>query len=120
VNTLLAGECPARRRRCRDSQKSNKPSKPPETYENVEKTGGFTHLLAYKSPAENTIFRSKVLNKILSRAFFEKYINFSLLKPLRSYACPKTRKSYTPPAAWIKVKRIRNYKFNLIFKGEFK
>jgi hypothetical protein len=39
--------------------------------------------------------------------FFEEYINLKIvlyLRPLWSYTCSKFRKSYTPPAAWIRVK----------------
>ncbi len=44
------GESPAQGWWWRESQKSDKLSKPPEIYENSEKTGGFMHFLAYKSP----------------------------------------------------------------------
>ncbi len=42
------GECPARGWWWRESQKSDKLYKLPETYENGQKTGGFKHFLAYK------------------------------------------------------------------------
>jgi hypothetical protein len=44
------GECPVQGWWWRGSQKPNKPSKPPKIDKNGEKTGGFAHILAYKSP----------------------------------------------------------------------
>jgi hypothetical protein len=54
------GECPVQGWWWRGSQKPNKPSKPPEINKNGEKTGGFAHVLAYKS----------------LKTFFEEYTNF--------------------------------------------
>jgi hypothetical protein len=51
-------------------------------YKNSEKTGGFTHFLAYKF-AKNAVFHSNVLNKICSPDFFEEYINFLAFHYLR-------------------------------------
>ncbi len=59
----------------RGSQKSNKPSKPPEIYENGEKTGSFTHVLTYKSP-KMPFFAQKYLTRYTQKTCFEEYINF--------------------------------------------
>jgi hypothetical protein len=77
VPTIGRGECPARGWWWRESKKSNKPSKTLGIYENGAKTAGIMHLLTY----------------------------FSLLKALWSYTCSKFWKSYTPPAAQIRVKQ---------------
>ncbi len=51
------------------------------------------------------VFRSKVFNKIYSRDVFRGIheISRSLLKPLQRYISSKFQKSYTPPAARIRV-----------------
>ncbi len=54
-----------------------KPSKPPEIYENVEKMGGFTHFLAYKS-LKTPFLIQKYLTRYISEMFFEEYINFKI------------------------------------------
>jgi hypothetical protein len=59
----------------RGSWKPNKPSKPPEIYNDGEKTGGFTHALAYKS-LKTPFFAQKYLQKYTHKMFFEKYVNF--------------------------------------------
>jgi hypothetical protein len=81
------------------------PSQPYEIAKNGKKTGGFPHVLAYKSP-QTPFYALKYLTRYTHETFFEEHINFkifSLLKPLRSYTCSKFRKSYTPPAAQIRV-----------------
>jgi hypothetical protein len=104
------GECPVQGWWWRGSQKSNKPSKPPEIDENGKKTDGFAHILA--------VFRSKVLNKIYSRDVFLGIheLSSSLLKPLLSYTSSKFRKSYTPPAARIRVNTRAN-SCNCLFRN---
>ncbi len=62
------GECPVQGWRWRGSQKSNKPSKPPEIAENGEKTDDFAHILAYKSPKTPFSLKS-TLQDILTRRF---------------------------------------------------
>ncbi len=69
------GECSVQGWWWRGSQKPNKPSKPPEIDENGEKTGDFAHVVAY-SITENTVFHSKVLNKIYSRDVFREIHKF--------------------------------------------
>ncbi len=69
------GECPVRGWWQRGSQKSNKPSKPPKIHENGQKTGGFVHVLAYKSP-KTPFFAQKNLTRYTHETFFEKYVNF--------------------------------------------
>ncbi len=54
---------------------SNKPSKLPEIHKNGEKTGGFMHILAYKSP-KMPIFAQKYLIKYTHETLFDKYVNF--------------------------------------------
>ncbi len=71
------GECPARGWWWRKLQKSNKPSKLPEIYENGEKTGGFTHFLAYKLP-KILFFYQQYLTRYIPKTFFEEYINFKM------------------------------------------
>jgi hypothetical protein len=97
------GECAVQGWWWRGSQKPNKPSKPPEIDENGEKpTVSRTFWLMNRRKRH---FRLKVLNKIYSRDVFRGIHEFSssLLKPLLSYTSSKFRKSYTPPAARIRV-----------------
>ncbi len=69
------GECPVRGWWWRRSQKSNKPSKLPERYENGEKTGGFAHVLANESP-KTPFFAQKYLTRYTHETFFKEYMNF--------------------------------------------
>ncbi len=57
---------------------SNKPSMPPKKYENGEKTGGFVHVLAYKS-RKRPFFTQKYLTRYTHEMFFEEYINFKIV-----------------------------------------
>ncbi len=93
------GECPARGWWWRDSQKSNKPSKPPEMHKNIFKNGGFTHFLAYKS-LKTPFFTQKYLTRYNFEMFFEEYMNFKLflylghceaipLQRFGSHICPQ-------------------------------
>ncbi len=71
-----------------------------------KKKGWFTTLNDFKN-AENAVFSFKYYPKYTPKTFFEEYINlkkFLLHKALSSYNCTKFWKSYTPPAAWIRVK----------------
>jgi hypothetical protein len=44
-------------------------------YENGEKTGGFAHILAYKSP-KKPFFTQKYLIRYTHQTFFKEYMNF--------------------------------------------
>jgi hypothetical protein len=44
-------------------------------YKNGEKTGGFAHVLAYKSP-KTPFFAQKYLTRYTHEAFFEEHKNF--------------------------------------------
>jgi hypothetical protein len=59
-------------------------------YENSKKTGGFAHVLAYKSP-KTPFFAHKHLTRYAQETFFEEYMNFqnSLLKPLYLFKLSK-------------------------------
>ncbi len=50
-------------------------SQPYEIAENGEKTGGFAHVLAYKSP-KTPFFAPKYLTTYIHETFFEEYTNF--------------------------------------------
>ncbi len=69
------GECLVQGWWWRGSQKSNKTSKPPEIGENGEKTGGFAHVLAYRSP-KTPFFAQRYLTRYTHETFFEEYTNF--------------------------------------------
>jgi hypothetical protein len=56
---------------------SNKPSQPTEIYEKGRKTGGFAHILAYKSP-KMPFIAQKYLTRYTHKMFFEEYINFKI------------------------------------------
>ncbi len=49
--------------------------KPPEIDENGRKKGGFTHVLAYKSP-RTPFFTHKYLTRYTHEMFFEEYTTF--------------------------------------------
>ncbi len=54
------------------------PTVPSQSYEiakNGEKTGGFAHVLAYKSP-KTPFFALKYLTRYTHKTFFEEYTNF--------------------------------------------
>ncbi len=57
------------------SWKPNNPLKPPEINKNGEKTGGFTHALAYKS-LKTPFFAQKYSTRYTHEMFFEEYVNF--------------------------------------------
>jgi hypothetical protein len=78
----------------------------PEIYKNDEKTVGFVRVFAYKSP-KTSFFAQKYLTRYTHEMFIEEHINCSLSKPLRGYTCLKFWKSYTPPAARIRVKAVQ-------------
>ncbi len=102
---LLAGGCPALGWWWRVSQNSYIPSQQSEIAKKGEKTGGFTHVLSYKSP-KTPFFALKYLTRYTHEAFFKEYINIKIFRNLShcgSYTCSKFRKSYTPPAARIRV-----------------
>ncbi len=75
------GECPAWGWWWTDSLKSYKPSQPYEIAKNGEKTGGFAHILAYKSP-KTPFFALKYLTRYTHETFFEEYINFKNFRNL--------------------------------------
>ncbi len=67
------------------------PSQPNEIAKNGEKTGGFAHALAYKSP-KTLFFALKYLTRYTHETFFEQYTNFEgyylsrcRVKPLQSF-----------------------------------
>ena len=62
----------------RGSQKSNKPSKPPGINDNGEKTGGFAHIMAEKSP-KTPFFAQKYLTRYTHQMFFKEQINFKIV-----------------------------------------
>ncbi len=57
---------------------------PPEIDENGEKRGGFTHVLAYKSP-KRLFFAQKYLTRYTHEMFFEEYFNFKIVRYLSHY-----------------------------------
>ncbi len=69
------GECPALGWWWRISQKSYIPSQPYEIAKNGEKTGGFTHILAYNS-RKTPFFALKFLTRCTHKMFFEEHTNF--------------------------------------------
>ncbi len=96
------GECPALGWWWRDSQKSNKPSKPPEILKNVEKEGGFMHFLAYKSP-KMPFFAQKYLTRYNLQTFFEEYMNFKIVLYLsHCEVIPVQRFSPQPPGLGLR------------------
>jgi hypothetical protein len=56
-------------------ERSYIPSQSYEIAKNSEKTGGFTHVLAYKSP-KTPFFALKYLTRYTHETFFEEYTNF--------------------------------------------
>ncbi len=94
MRRLLAGECLVQGWWWRGSQKPNKPSKPPKIDENGEKTDGFAHVLAYKSP-KTPFFAQKYLTRYTHETFLEEYTNFQAHYlshcrdiPLQSFGSP--------------------------------
>jgi hypothetical protein len=100
------GECPGRGWCWRESKESNKRPCCPKYIQKCLITGCFPHYFAYRLP-KALFFAQKYLTRYTLETFFVEYINLkkiSLIKPLWSYTCSKFRKSYTPPAARIRVK----------------
>ncbi len=56
-------------------ERSYTPSQPYEIAKNGEKTGGFAHVLAYKTP-KTPFFALKYLTRYTHETFFEVYTNF--------------------------------------------
>jgi hypothetical protein len=56
-------------------ERSYIPSQQYEIAKNGEKTGGFAHVLAYKSP-KTLFFAQKYLTRYTHKTFFEEYTNF--------------------------------------------
>ncbi len=56
-------------------ERSYIPSQPYEIAKNGEKTGGFAHILAYKSP-KTPFFALKYLTRYTHETFFKEYTNF--------------------------------------------
>jgi hypothetical protein len=56
-------------------ERSYIPSQPYEIAKNGEKTGGFAHVLAFKSP-KTPFFTQKYLTRYTHETFFEEYTNF--------------------------------------------
>ncbi len=81
VRRLLAWGVPSPEVVVEDSQKSYKPSQPYEIAKNGEKTGGFTQVLAYKSP-KTPFFALKYLTRYTHETFFEEYINIKNFRKL--------------------------------------
>jgi hypothetical protein len=88
-------------------ERSYIPSQPYEIAKNGKKTGGFSHVLAYKSP-KTPFFALKYFTRYTHEMFFKEYTNFEghyLSRCRDMYTSSKFQKSYTPPAARIRVKR---------------
>jgi hypothetical protein len=62
-------------------ERSYLPSQPYEIAKNGEKTGGFTHVFAYKSP-KTPFFAIKYLTRYTHETFFEEYINLTSFRNL--------------------------------------
>jgi hypothetical protein len=62
-------------------ERSYIPSQPYKIANNGEKTGGFTHVFAYKSP-KTPFFGIKYLTRYTQETFFEEYINFKIFRNL--------------------------------------
>jgi hypothetical protein len=72
-------------------ERSYIPSQPYKIAKNGEKTGGFAHVLAYKSP-KMPFFAQKYLTRYTHETFFEEYTNFQahylshcIVIPLQSF-----------------------------------
>jgi hypothetical protein len=81
VRRLLAGGVPGPGVVLEDLWKSYEPSQPYEIAKNGEKTGRFTHVLAYKSP-KTPFFALKYLTRYTHEMFFEEYINIKNFRNL--------------------------------------
>ncbi len=62
-------------------ERSYLPSQQYEIAKNGEKTGGFAHVFAYKSP-KTPFFAIKDLTRYTHEMFFEEYINFNIFRNL--------------------------------------
>ncbi len=84
------------------------PSQPYEIAKNGEKTGGFAHVLAYKSPT-TPFFALKYFIRYTHETFFEEYTNFEghYLSRCRDIPLQSFGSHIRPPAARIRVKRLR-------------
>ncbi len=107
VPTIGGGECPGRGWWWRESKESNTPPCRPECMKTTKKlTVSRTFWLLNHW---NSVFRSKVLNKIYSRDGFLRntiILNYSLLRSLWSYICSKFRKSYMPQPPGLGLRLI--------------
>ncbi len=80
------------------------PSQLYEIAKNGEKTGGFVHVLAYKSP-KTLFFALKYLTRYTHEMFFEEYTNFEAhyLSRCRDIPLQSFGSHISPPAARIRV-----------------
>ncbi len=62
-------------------ERSNIPSQLYEIAKIGEKTGGFAHVLANKSP-KTPFFAQKYLTRYIHETFFEEYIDFKIFRNL--------------------------------------
>jgi hypothetical protein len=69
---------------------------PPEINKNGEKTGGFPHFLAYKSP-KTPFFAKKYLTRYTPETFFEEYISYCGVIPFGSHLRPQPQQ----PGLWL-------------------
>jgi hypothetical protein len=74
-------QCPAWGWWWSDSLKSYKPSQAYKIAKKGEKTGGFAHVFAYKSP-KTPFFALKYLTRYTHETFFEEYIYFKIFRNL--------------------------------------
>jgi hypothetical protein len=65
-------------------ERSYIPSQPYEIAKNGEKTVGFAHVFAYKSP-KTPFFAIKYLTRNIHETFFEEYINFKIFRNLSHF-----------------------------------
>jgi hypothetical protein len=106
------GECPAWGWWWRDSQKSYIPSQLYEIAKNGEKTGDFTHILAYKSP-KTPFFALKYLTRYTHETFFEEYTDFEAhyLSRCRDIPLQSFESQIRPQPHGLGLKKIRAFHF---------
>jgi hypothetical protein len=94
------------------SQKSQIRPHVPQNVRKQQKNGDFVHFSAYKL-LKSPFFAQKYLTRYTTKTFFKEYINFEIFVYLRHcgvmYTCSKFWKSYTPPAAQIRVKHSTDH-----------